>query len=70
MGRRAIVLGMAVLSVIALVFGILWGVAEQRCKRAAAIADELTRVRTANSALQDSITLLTREIASVHEDLT
>lgn len=67
MARRTLVPAMLLLSVTALVFGMLWAGAEQRCKRAAAIASELSRLRTTNSALQDSISLLTRELAHTHE---
>ena len=68
MRRRTTVVAILLLSVTALVFGILWGAAEQRCKRAAAIADDLGGMRTTNSALRDSITLLTRNLARARED--
>jgi hypothetical protein len=56
-----------VLSVGCFVFAVLWGVTEQRCKRAVSIADDLGGVRNTNLALHDSVRILRREIAGAHQ---
>jgi hypothetical protein len=65
MARRTLPLAVLLASVAALVFGMLWGSTAQRYRRAAASVDELS---AANSALQDSLSVVTSDLAQVRGD--
>jgi hypothetical protein len=67
MERRGLLIGAGVVAAGILVSGLLLRAADQRWKRAAAVADEIDNTRARNSVLEDSLMLLMGEVDRARE---
>ena len=67
MERRGLLIAAGVVAAGILVSGLFLRAADQRWKRAAAVADEIDNTRARNSVLQDSLMVLMREVDRARE---